>query len=280
MMRPTICALSTIALLAGAGCATRPVRAAEKAAASVLVSDEQEKELGLQLHKELEKEGMKYVQDPAVVNYVTEIARPIIQRAKKDRNQSFSIYVVDKPSEVNAFATPGGNLYVMTGLILAAKNEAELAGVLAHESGHVTNRHAARNMVGQLGLETVASLALGKNPSMMKQLAAQVVATGGMLHHSRAQETEADESGAIYATAAGYDPQGLISFFQTLQKQEGKTPKILTFLSTHPATSDRISHLQSYIADKKLHGGSLNTLNQLSSIQQRLGGSTTAGAGK
>lgn len=271
-MRTKICALSTIAVVvAGAGCATRPVRAAEKAAAALLISTSDEVKLGNQLHQQLDKEGMKYVQDPLVVQYVENLSRPILQMAKRDRKDiTFHLHVVDKPNEVNAFATPGGHLYVMTGLILAAQNEAELAGVIAHEAGHVTGRHAARNMVQALGLQTVATLALGQNPSTLKQVAAQIAGTGAMLHHSRAQEIEADEYGATYARKAGYDPNGLISFFRTLQRQQGKVPKALTFLSTHPATSDRISALQKYIAEKKLRGGTLNQLNQLPATQQRL----------
>ena len=181
------------------------------------------------------------------------------------------MYVVDDPKMVNAFATPGGNLYVYTGLILAAESEAQLAGVLAHEAGHVTGRHAARNMVQQYGLQGVASLALGKNPSQAKQLAASLIANGSMLAHSRSQEHEADEYGASFSRRAGFDPNGLIGFFRILQRQQGSEgPKVLTWFSTHPATSDRISHLQQYISENRLTGGAVSTLNRLATVQQRL----------
>jgi beta-barrel assembly-enhancing protease len=279
-MRQILCALSSIALsITATGCSSRPVRAAETAVARVLISPQQENQLGTKLHQELEKEGMRYVQDRAVVDYVDQIARPILRQAKRERpDVTFHLHVVDKPGEVNAFATPGGHLYVMSGLIGAARNEAELAGVIAHEAGHVVARHPARNLVQMYGLQMVASLALGNNPSLLEKIGATVVANGAFLAHSRSQELEADEYGALYTARAGYDPRGLITFFQTLQKSEGRAPKVLNWLSTHPTTSERIARLQEFMSKKKLRGGQLNTLNQLASIQQRLG-SGVGGAG-
>ncbi len=271
-MRLRLALIPVFALTLTAGCSIKPIRAAEKVAADVLVSDQQEQQLGLQLHQELQKEGMKLVTDSAVTSYVDELARPILRAANRERSGvKWKLYVVDDPKMVNAFATPGGNLYVYTGLILASQNEAQLAGVLSHEAGHVTGRHAARNLVQQYGLQSVAGLALGKNPSQVKQLAATLIANGSMLAHSRSQEHEADEYGARFSRGAGFDPNGLIGFFRILQRQEGgNTPKVLTWLSTHPATSDRISHLQQYIAENRLAGGATGTLNRLTAIQQRL----------
>jgi predicted Zn-dependent protease len=272
-MRQILCALSSIAVaLTATGCSSQPIRTAETAVARVLVSPQQENQLGAQLHQQLEKEGMRYIQDKAVVDYVEQVARPILRQAKRERpDVTFHLHVVDKPGEVNAFATPGGHLYVMSGLIGAVHNDAELAGVIAHEAGHVVARHPARNMVQAYGLQTVAAPALGRNPSLLEQIGATVVANGALLAHSRSQELEADEYGALYSAGAGYDPRALISFFQTLQRSEGRTPKAMTWLSTHPATSERISRLQQFIAEKKLRGGQLNTVNQLASVQQRLG---------
>lgn len=264
----------------GAGCASAPVVAAEKAAASVLISDKQEAELGQQLHQELAKQGIQYVQDQEVLNYVQGLATPILQAANAKRpGVKWHVHVVQAP-EINAFATPGGHLYIHTGLIKAAKNEAELAGVIAHEAGHVVGRHSARNMVQAFGLQTIASIALGENPSMLKQVAASVVAQGAMLRHSRQQETEADELGAQLTRRAGWDPHGLIGFFQTLQKQSGDTPGALAWFSTHPPTGDRISHLQQYISSNNLRGGQQSRpQTQLSAIQQKLPATGTGGGG-
>lgn len=271
------------ALVAAAGCASPGYVKAEKAIASTLISTQEENQLGAQLHQQLQQQGMKFDNNPTVVNYVNEVARPILAVAQKARpDVKWQIFVVDTP-DVNAFATPGGYLYVQTGLLRAVKNDAELAGVLAHEAGHVVGRHAARNMVEQYGLQTVAGFALGQNPSQVKQIAASLLANGILLHYSRSQETEADEYGAKFARAAGYDPKALISFFQTLQAQSGKQPGFMTWLSDHPATSDRIAHLQQYIAANHLSGGQLDLHgNALAQAQQALGPApaATGGAGR
>ncbi len=269
-VRLALCAALTTGAVATTGCASRPVVAAEKAAAALLLPPEQEAQLGQQLHGELQKEGLKFLEDAETKKYIDDLIRPILATAKKDRAEvKWRIFVVDDPA-VNAFATPGGYLYVQRGLIMAAQNESELAGVLAHEAGHVTGRHGARNLVQQYGLQTVAAIALGENPNELAKLGAQLAATGAMLRHSRQQEHEADEYGARYSANSGYDPRGLIGFFQTLQKQSGDTPRALTWLSTHPAHSERISHLQAFIKDQKLRTGQTNPLGRLQQIQQRL----------
>ena len=170
------------------------------------------------------KEG-KLVTDSRVIDRVQRITERLVAQAVKFRPDSarwqWSVQVIDDPKTVNAFATPGGHLYVYSGLLLAADNPSEIAGVLSHESGHVVGRHSARQMVDAFGLQAVTALALGKNPGLASQVAAGVTGKGLMLANSRGDETEADEYGAKYASAAGYDPRGLITFFQKLQKQEG-----------------------------------------------------------
>ena len=239
--------------------------------AKALVSDEQEKQLGDQVKQELDKQGTKYIKDPEVVGYVQGVAKKIFVSANKDRpGVDWHVYVIDDPKQVNAFATPGGNLFVYTGLLMAADNEAELAGVWGHESGHVVARHSARQMVDAMGAQTVIDMALGQNPNQLAELAATLAAKGALLSYSREDESAADEFGARYASAAGYDPHGLITFFQKLQKMEGDVPAFSKYLSDHPATADRITHLQQYIAEKKLGGTELGA-ERLRPIKQRLG---------
>jgi beta-barrel assembly-enhancing protease len=258
------CALAIAALLGGCLHSSEGV-------AKALVSDEQEKQLGDQVKQELDKQGTKYVQDPEVVSYVKGVAKKIFVSADKDRpGVDWHVYVIDDPKQVNAFATPGGNLFVYTGLLMAADNEAELAGVWGHESGHVVARHSARQMVDAMGAQTVIDMALGQNPNQLAELAATLAAKGALLSYSREDESAADEFGARYASAAGYDPHGLITFFQKLQKMEGDVPAFSKYLSDHPATGDRITHLQQYIAEKKLGGTELGA-ERLRPIKQRLG---------
>ena len=171
------------------------------------------------------------------MSYVQSVANRVLAQAKKDRpNVTWKVRVIDDPKQVNAFATPGGYLYVFSGLLLEADDESELAGVWGHEAGHVVARHSARQMVDAFGLETVASLALGQQPNLAQQLTASILANGAMLANSRADENEADTYGVKYARAAGYDPHGISRFFGKLLAMQGKTPRVLTFLSDHPAT--------------------------------------------
>ncbi|NVJ22203.1 MULTISPECIES: M48 family metallopeptidase [Myxococcus] len=273
-MQRILSAVWSLALVMGVttGCTTQRVQA-EKALAKTFVSDEQEEDIGKQVKAELEqKEKIKYVEDPTIVEYVRNLSAPIIKQATKDRpGVKWKINVIDDPKTVNAFATPGGYLYVYTGLILAADTEAELAGVMAHEAGHVVGRHSARAMVNQMGLQTVTQLALGQNPGAAAQVAAQLVGGGAMLAHSRSEELEADEYGARYSSGAGFDPKGLISFFQKLQAQEGSTPGVMKWLSTHPTNKQRIADLQEFISKKGLRGSN-NSPGQLPAIKQKLGG--------
>ena len=182
----------------------------------------------------------------------------VIAFGKQDRpDVQWQVHVIDDAKTVNAFATPGGYLYVYSGLLLAADNDAELAGVMAHETGHVVARHSARSMVTAYGLNAVTQLVLGQNPGLLAQIASGIASKGVLLSHSRSDETEADEYGARYSSAAGYDPHGLVSFFQKLEKEEGHTPKALTYLSDHPATGDRVEHVNAFIAARGLTGTEL-----------------------
>lgn len=237
-------------------CRTAAGVKAETVVAQALISDDDEKQLGLQVHSELNKQGVKYVTDPVVTSYVERVAGPIFKQAAKERpNMDWHIHVVDDPKQVNAFATPGGHIYVYSALLKAMHTESELAGVLGHEAGHVIARHSARALVQQYGLQQVAAMALGKNPAMLQQLSAQIVSTGALLYHSRGAELEADQIGARVSTAAGWDPRGLVSFLQILLKEQGaKTSTALTWLSTHPANEDRIVALQKTIDSNRWTG--------------------------
>jgi predicted Zn-dependent protease len=266
MFRTSIRALLLSSVLVVVGCGVHTSEGLAKA----LVSDEQEAQLGAQVKQELDKQGTKYIQDPEIVNYVRGVAQKIFVSADKDRpGVKWQVHVIDDPKQVNAFATPGGYLYVYTGLLMAADNEAQLAGVWGHESGHVVARHSARQMVDSMGLETVIGIALGQNPNELAQLAATLAAKGALLSYSRQDETEADEYGARYSAQAGYDPHGIIQFFEKLQKMEGAQPAFAKYLSDHPATGDRITHLQQYIKDKNL-GGTVLGAERLQPVKQKL----------
>jgi predicted Zn-dependent protease len=258
-------------VVAWAGCASTAGRQVETGLARALISSQEENQIGLQVKNELEtKQGVRYLDDPVVVDYVRVVAGKMIASGQRERSDvQWQVNVIDDNKTVNAFATPGGFLYVYSGLLAAADNEAQLAGVMAHETGHVVARHAARNLITAYGLEAAAALAAGNNPGLLRQLATSVAANGLFLAHSRADETEADEYGARYLSAGGYDPNGIIQFFRTLQAKQGQMPGALVFLSDHPATGDRIAHLQRYIAEHRLGGTALNEA-PYRSIKQRV----------
>ncbi len=263
-----------------AGCSTAQRANLETEAAKALVSDQEENQIGLQVKQQLEQQQhVKYLQDPQVDAYVQGIAGKILALAKRDRpDVTWQVHVIDDPKTVNAFATPGGFLYVYSGLLLAADDESEVAGVLGHESGHVVARHSARSMVDAFGLEAVTSLALGQNPSLLSKVATGIAGQGVMLAHSRSEEAEADTYGVRYASAAGFDPHGIGDFFKKLLAQEGKQPGILKYLSDHPATPERIAAVNQYIADHHL-GGTFRGAAEHAAVKRRLQQIGAAGAG-
>jgi predicted Zn-dependent protease len=257
------------ALLGSAGSlGCHQVRGAEAAAANVLISPEDEKQIGKQVQDELEQK-VRFVSDRVVVRYVDGVAAPVFAEVKKRYpEQSLDLRIIDDPKTVNAFAIPGGHIYVESGLILAADNAAELAGVIAHETGHVALDHPGRQMVAQFGLETLASLALGQQPALAEKIAASIATNGLLLANSRADEQEADTFGVRYASAANYDPQGLVRFLGKIQKLEsGKSPPV--WLSDHPTTESRIRDLRQYIAANHLTG-SIEGGVDMQTIQSRL----------
>jgi predicted Zn-dependent protease len=198
-----------------------------------IVSEPQELEMGAQFAAELDKE-LAFIEDPEIVGYIDALGQSIARVSQ--RNYIPYRFRVVNTDEVNAFAVPGGYLFVNRGLIEAADSECELAGVLGHEIGHVVGRHSARQMTQQYGLAALASLVLGENPSMVAQLSAQFAATGALMSYSRGMESEADSYGVQELYDAGIDPGGLATFFDKLVEMRGGagSGRLEQFFSTHP----------------------------------------------
>src|SRR5450755_1060927 len=190
----------------------------------------------------------KLVNDPVVTEYVNRIGQNLVRNS--DAQVPFTIKVIDS-DEVNAFALPGGFFYVNSGLILAADEEAELAGVMAHEIAHVAACHAAReNTRGNLmQMASIPLIFVGGAIGYAGYEAAGLALPLTFLHFSRGFEAEADYLGLQYMYKSGYDPQAFISFFEKVQAQEKKKPGSLAkAFSTHPQTPDRIAKSQEEIA--------------------------------
>jgi predicted Zn-dependent protease len=192
--------------------------------------------------------SMKLVQDPVVSEYVNRIGQNLVRNS--DAKVPFTIKVIDS-EEINAFALPGGFFYVNSGLILAADEEAELAGVMAHEIAHVAARHATRQMTrGQLAnLATIPLIFIGGGWGYAARSAAGLGLPLTFLSFSRGFESEADKLGLQYMYKTGYDPQAFISFFEKVMAKEKKKPGSLAkAFSSHPQTPDRIEKTQGEIA--------------------------------
>lgn len=204
---------------------------------------EKEIRMGKEFATQIES-SVKLVQDPVVNEYVNRIGQNLVRNS--DAKVPFTIKVVDS-DEINAFALPGGFFYVNSGLILAADEESELAGVMAHEIAHVAARHGTRQMTrGQWA--NIASLPLifiGGGIGYAARTAASIGLPLTFMSFSRGFEEEADYLGMQYMYATGYDPNSSISFFEKIQAQEKKRPGTLAkAFSSHPQTPDRISKLQ------------------------------------
>jgi predicted Zn-dependent protease len=266
--------------LAATGCASETFARGERTLAQAFVSDEDEARLGAQLHGELLKKGMRLVDDPTVTEYLQDITRPIFQEAKRDRpGVRWRLYVVDDPKTVNAFSAPGGGLYVYSGLLAAAHDDAEVAGVLGHEVGHEVLHHVAEKLVTAAGLEAITAVALGKNPPLLEQITAAVLGKGALLAFGRDEERQADEYGARVAARAGFNPYGLVTFLARLGKSEGDMPNALAFLSDHPLTPDRVANITRLIEDERLPNTHLAPeRDRLLEIQSRLRQSPAVGA--
>ncbi|HLK67967.1 MAG TPA: M48 family metallopeptidase [Bryobacteraceae bacterium] len=207
---------------------------------------EREIALGRQMALEVERES-RPVYDPTISEYVSRLGQNIVRNS--DAKVPFTIKVLDS-DEVNAFALPGGFMFVNTGLILKADNEAELAGVLAHEIAHVAARHGTRQATrGELiNYASIPLIFIGGWAGYAVRQAAQLAIPLGFLKFSRGMETEADQLGLAYLYKSGYDPIAFVDFFERIETVEKKKPgSIARAFSSHPMTSDRIHHAQKEI---------------------------------
>jgi beta-barrel assembly-enhancing protease len=205
-----------------------------------LISLEEEWQLGQQVSQDVARQ-VRFNNDAAVNSYVRSMGQRIVSRTPDPFNRlPWNFYVVQDPS-INAFAVPGGHVYIHTGLIAAAGNASELAGVVAHEISHIVARHSTQQLSRQYGISVLAGLVLGQDPGIVQQIAAQIAAGGALARFSREAEREADDLGIRAMYEAGYDPRGMAAMFRRLQAQAQANPgRVDQFFATHPTTEDRI----------------------------------------
>ena len=211
-----------------------------------LLSTSDEIEIGRQASVDVEA-NLPMLNDREVVRYIQSLGRTLAAQAKR-KDVSYIFKVVDT-AEVNAFALPGGWLYVNAGLIATSESESELAGVMAHEIGHVVGRHGARQISAQYGLAVLLEIVGGgpSGDSAVRQIAGQFAGLGAgltLLKYGRGREREAEALAVEETYAAGIDPSGIGSFFEKLMSRHESEPDGLESLfTTHPPSNERIENV-------------------------------------
>jgi len=217
---------------------------------------EEEIELGRRISEEIESK-VKLLNDPAIVDYVRHVGAKVASRSER-RDVVYVFKVIDDIGQVNAFAVPGGFIYVFTGLLARMESEAELAAVLGHETAHVAERHSMEALTREVGFNLMVQALLGEKAAAWQELLANVTHTMAFLKFSREDEKEADEKGLVYMFGAGYDPQGMIDLLELFIELSDTEPSVIEeWLSTHPACRQRVRDVQALIRKYHLHGGKM-----------------------
>lgn len=193
--------------------------------------------------------------NPAAYDYLYEIRNDILNSgAVKYKNDfAWEVYIVKRDDIQNAFCTPGGYIYVYTGLIKYLDNKSSLAGVMGHEIAHADRRHSTEQLTKIYGIQTLLDIVLGNNQGLISQVATQLVT----LKFSRDNEKEADDASVEYLCPIGYQSDGAASFFEKLIAAGASTPP--EFLSTHPNPDNRVENIKSYAASKSCNNNTTQT---------------------
>ncbi len=215
--------------------------------------------LGKQFSQEIEKDQKNYPLLPEkgneqVYSYIRGITKKIIGSGKVAYADKFAwqVKIIDDDKTLNAFAVPGGYLYVYTGLIKYLDTEDQLAGVMGHEIAHAAQRHSTQQMTKLYGLDALTQIITGKSdPGLLSQIALSLLS----MKFSRSHESEADDYSVIYLCGTSYNAAGAAGFFEKMQGQGGNPPE---FLSTHPNPGNRINDIKKKAQEMACQGNSTN----------------------
>ena len=227
------------------------------------VSEDQR--LGASFDQQIKSNKREYplYADPSATRYVQTIVDSIVRAPEVQFRGTFPyrVQLLHDDATINAFCTPGGYIYVYTGLLKAIDNEATLAGVLGHEIAHAERRHSTNRMTTQLGLQTLTSIALGSSSGREVQLAANAFTGLGLLQNSRSDEEEADAYSFRYLRHTHWYPGGILYFFEQVKGRSGTSLDRL--LSTHPLPEDRIRQTEERLKEANLPAPSEDALGAI-----------------
>jgi predicted Zn-dependent protease len=249
MQRLTLTLAMVSMIFAATACSTNPVSGERELS---LISREQEIAMGREAAPQFEEEFDGLVEDSTLQSYVGRIGQQVAMVSDRaDIPYEFGLLRSDVP---NAFALPGGKIYVTAGLFRAMNNERQLAGVLAHEVGHVAAKHSVQQIQQQMGMAAlleVAAAVIGGGTGEKAKAAGTIAANMAILKYSRDDEYQADKLGIEYTARAGINPYGVVELLKVLQNMHEKEPgKFGEMFQTHPLTSNRIEDAVEYIEDR------------------------------
>lgn len=252
MKKPLLAACLALLTLANTGCAQLLLGGLTAAQALQPITEEQEIEIGQSAAQEVINDPKTVIYtNPDVTAYVAAVGMRIAAQSERPNLPWEFRVVVD--DDLNAFALPGGQIFITTGALKAMKNEAELAGVLGHEVAHVAHKHGITKLQQAMVAQGLAIATLGSSPALLRQagaIALQLVLNG----QGRQAELEADRYGAIYESSVNYNPNALGDFLTTIDSATGGTPEWLGVLSTHPPLSERLETIRATILLNRLSG--------------------------
>lgn len=216
--------------------------------APYVITEEDEIALGNQFYHQIRADKVTYPPfngDRRVIRFVDSLGKHIAD-SQEDRNIEFTFDIIDD-DQVNAFAIPGGHVFVYRGLLENVRNTAELAGVLAHEIGHITKYHSRDRLVQQTFVNNVNTILFGDDSASISAAVTALLQNMAFLKYSRDKENQADSCSVVYTVAAEINPYGMKAFLSFLLNLHGDTNKILTSFSSHPPFSERINNIQRII---------------------------------
>ncbi len=233
----------SLILCLSAGCVVNPITGEEE---FMLMGEQQDIEIGKKYAPELEKQMGGKITNDALQNYVNSVGQKVA-RVSHRRSWEYQFVALDDDS-VNAFALPGGYIFITKGMLKQLTTESQLAGILAHETAHVVARDTAVLMSREIGIGILLSAAVSEDTSRSVRTAADLTRQILSLRFSRRDEKDADLAGLDYMVRAGYDPNGMVETMQILQKQQKTRP--IEFFSTHPIPENRMAYLKARIQSR------------------------------